>query len=172
MSRFLRRNAVWLTLIPVLAVMIMIFCFSAQTGEESGETSEKLVRFFLRLFVPGLGTLPAEEALRLHALCSLLVRKAAHFTEFALLGFFLMLHVTAIGTRTAVRRPALRALGVGVLYAVSDELHQGLVSGRSPAVPDVGIDSLGVLAGLGLLCLILLLWKRKGDKAPLRKQKD
>lgn len=164
MVAMIRRHAVWLSLLPVLAVMVMIFCFSAETGEKSGRTSDKIVRVAIELTQPDYERLPRQEQARIHTRVSFSVRKLAHFTEFAMLGFALMLHVTVIGTRTRVRLPALWALGGGVLYAVSDELHQGLVSGRSPAALDVGIDSLGVLCGLGVLCLILCLLKTKNIK--------
>jgi len=38
---------------------------------------------------------------------------------------------------------------VAVLYAISDELHQSFVPGRTPSLEDVAIDSFA--AGLGLL---------------------
>ena len=39
---------------------------------------------------------------------------------------------------------------LGVAYAVSDEVHQSFVAGREGAVLDVGVDALGVAAGLVL----------------------
>ena len=48
MRRFLDKHIVLLTLIPVLAVMIMIFRFSSQTGEESGALSDRITVFVLR----------------------------------------------------------------------------------------------------------------------------
>ena len=44
---------------------------------------------------------------------------------------------------------------LGTLYAVTDELHQGFVGGRHPAVLDVCIDSSGVIAGVLVMFLIL-----------------
>jgi VanZ family protein len=38
----------------------------------------------------------------------------------------------------------------GLLYAVSDEIHQYFIPGREMRAFDVFIDSLGVIAGLGL----------------------
>jgi VanZ family protein len=68
----------------------------------------------------------------------LVLRKLAHFGEYAVLGFLL---VRALG-----REPLAAAFGVA--YAGSDELHQHFVRGRHAAFRDVAIDSAGVLAGL------------------------
>ena len=72
-----------------------------------------------------------------------ILRKLAHVAEYAILGALL---------GRAVRRPGA-ALALGVLYAVSDEVHQVFVEGRHGAPLDVLIDTAGVVAGL-------LAWQR------------
>ena len=71
-----------------------------------------------------------------------LVRKAGHMAVFGILA--LLLWRSVAGT-TAWRRPWAWALALAVLYAITDELHQGFVAGRHPAAVDVGIDSAGAL---------------------------
>jgi VanZ family protein len=71
----------------------------------------------------------------------LLLRKAAHATEYAVLGA-LLLRATAL--------PAA-AVACGILYAATDELHQSFVRGRHAAPLDLLIDSAGVVAGVLLL---------------------
>ena len=68
----------------------------------------------------------------------LVLRKLAHLTEYAILGALLL---------RATRRPWL-ALALAALYAASDEVHQHFVEGRHGAPLDVGIDTLGALAGI------------------------
>jgi VanZ family protein len=68
----------------------------------------------------------------------LVLRKAAHFCEYAVLGLLLV---------RATRREVV-ALALGVLYAASDEVHQHFVAGRHAAVRDVAIDAAGVLTGV------------------------
>jgi hypothetical protein len=75
----------------------------------------------------------------------LVLRKIAHFCEYAVLGFLLI---------RAVGRGALAA-AAGVAYAGTDELHQHFVAGRHGAFRDVAIDAAGVVAGV-LLGRILL----------------
>jgi VanZ family protein len=73
----------------------------------------------------------------------LVLRKIAHAGEYAVLGALLL---RAVGE-------ALPALGLGVAYAVSDEVHQHFVEGRVGAPLDVLIDSVGVAIGV-------FLWRR------------
>jgi len=75
----------------------------------------------------------------------LVLRKLAHVTEYAVLGFLLL--------RALRREPVAFALGLA--YAVTDEIHQHFVSGRHASPVDVAIDAVGVLMGL-LACRRLL----------------
>jgi VanZ family protein len=70
----------------------------------------------------------------------LVLRKLAHTAEYAILGALLV---------RATRSPGL-AFGLGVLYAVSDEVHQSFVEGRHGAPLDVLIDAVGVAIGIAL----------------------
>ena len=67
-----------------------------------------------------------------------ILRKAAHMTEYAILGLLLL---RAIGRE-------LPALAVGIGYAITDEIHQHFVTGRHSSPIDVAIDSTGVLIGV------------------------
>jgi VanZ family protein len=73
----------------------------------------------------------------------LLLRKAAHMTEYAILGALLL---RALGRE-------LPAFLVGVAYAATDEIHQHFVEGRHASAIDVALDSVGVAAGIYLLRL-------------------
>jgi len=46
-------------------------------------------------------------------------------------------------------------------YAVSDELHQWFVEGRSCELRDVGIDTMGVILGTCFYNGVSMLWDRK-----------
>ena len=76
-----------------------------------------------------------------------LIRKVAHFTEFACLGgLFTWLF-------SMLRRPAWLAQGCGFLAACVDETIQIFVPNRGPSVFDVLIDTAGVAVGVTLLLL-------------------
>lgn len=73
------------------------------------------------------------------------IRKLAHFTEYLILGVLIM---RALRDRRGWRvQHALMAIALATVYAVSDELHQHFVPGRTAAVGDVGIDAVGAIVG-------------------------
>ena len=85
---------------------------------------------------------------------SVLVRKAAHFSEYALLGFFMGLQWVRKDGRSRFFLPEGLCLGA----ALVDEGIQLFVSGRAGQLRDVCIDlagsTLGVLVALTLLAAI------------------
>ena len=162
MKRFLEKYNIALSLLLVIGVMVMIFCFSAQTGAESGAMSGQITRWILRLVVPNFENMSLQEQESLRSTVGLLIRKMAHFSEYALLGFSLMLHIWQIQKKTVVHLPWLWSWVIGTLYAASDEFHQGFVADRGPSVVDVMIDSAGVIVGVLLTVWIL----RRVAKSP------
>ena len=113
----------------------------------SGRVLQLLQAVLRRLGMPGLA-----QRLTMH-----LVRKLAHFCEYTLEGFLLMLCM-----RVYSRRP-LRHITVpmlaGVLTALTDETIQLFSEGRSSQVTDVWLDSAGVLAGILAALLLMGLWR-------------
>ena len=113
----------------------------------SGRVLQLLQAVLRRLGMPGLA-----QRLTMH-----LVRKLAHFCEYLLEGFLLMLCM-----RVYSRRP-LRHITVpmlaGVLTALTDETIQLFSEGRSSQVTDVWLDSAGVLAGILAALLLMELWR-------------
>lgn len=138
-------------------IMILIFSFSAQTGEISSGVSKGVSRAIAKLIVGGFSELSeAEKLLKIEALVPI-VRKTAHFLVYCSLGFF-----SLITAKTFFResRRAFKAkkglIGVSAfcfLYAASDEIHQLFVAERSGSPLDVLLDFCGALVGIfiGLL---------------------
>lgn len=87
----------------------------------------------------------------------IIIRKAAHFTAYFILGLLLMMAVQApsILKRTAI------SLVIAIIYAMSDEFHQTFIPGRSGMFTDVLIDSAGALTGIILFLIIALVSNRK-----------
>jgi len=74
-----------------------------------------------------------------------LLRKVAHFTEFAALGMCLAWLCGML------RKGKLQPFAWGVLAACVDETIQRFVPDRGPSIRDVCIDAAGVLTGMVLL---------------------
>ena len=164
-----RAASVALTLLMaclLIANMAVIFLFSSADRVESGETSAGVTRFLLETFNSHYDDLPSAEQEALLQSTHKFVRKAAHFCEFALLGFLsagLLLWFSV--SVSSVKRwmtwicPAVFTL----VYAASDEIHQ-MFTDRGPRVTDVLIDFAG--ACFGILLIHGLAWlvtrRRKG----------
>lgn len=150
----------YLSLFFVITIMITIFLFSAQSAQNSSKLSGKIVDVVIKIVLPHYKDLSYEQQQQIKEKVTLVVRKLAHFTEFAVLGFFLMIHllsykpyIKSFNFKMFIR--ACISWVIGVLYAFSDELHQMFVTDRYSSIYDVMIDSSGVLVGVFLLILIL-----------------
>ena len=109
----------------------------------SGRVLQLLQAVLRRLGMPGLA-----QRLTMH-----LVRKLAHFCEYLLEGFLLMLCMR-VYSRHPLRHITVPMLA-GVLTALTDETIQLFSEGRSSQVTDVWLDSAGVLAGI-LIALVFM----------------
>ena len=123
----------WLLL---LGWMGLIFMFSADS--DSGATSGGILQALVGLFSGVLGPIAPETREWLH----LLLRKAAHFTEYAVLALLW----------TGVLKPGPRrwlwAFLLTTGYAATDEIHQIFVPNRGPSPIDVLIDASGAATAL------------------------
>lgn len=141
-------------ILPVLTVSLMGFIFfeSSLPAESSAQQSSFIANL--------LGDLATPEGI-------FWIRKAAHFTEYAVLGLLLGLLFERLALRrieSPPRRVLIRkmlAFFTGAVYGVSDEIHQIFVFGRSCELRDIGIDAAGVLFGVLIASLILFLQERR-----------
>ncbi len=124
----------------------VIFSFSLQSGEVSGDLSGSVLEAILGFFMPGV--LESPEKLELF---HLILRKCAHFTEFMILG---VLSSIALKYMKAGYKGII-GLGYCVLIASLDETLQLFVSGRAGRVRDVLIDSAGALVGIVVVFVCL-----------------
>ena len=145
--------------IIVAAIMAFIFFQSALPADLSSRESGRVVDLLVRLFQ---GILPIDRQTMVF-----IVRKGAHFTEYTILGGFLVPAVTEwmavdkTPVPDSVRNIRIISWLVGTLYAVTDEIHQSFVPGRSCELRDIGIDSCGVLAGVMIVSLAMRLKERR-----------
>lgn len=142
----------FLYLIPVVVWMVFIFYMSGKTGQESSGQSGK-ISLFLTNLLEKVRQDPAQEVQNLQDMLELVIRKAAHMTEYAIL--FLLSYLAMVKISMSQSRFYNRSIAVliSLLYACSDEMHQLLVPGRSGRMIDVGIDMAGV--AIVLICMLL-----------------
>ena len=150
----------------IISILVMAFIFfqSSLPADLSDAESNWLISL-----IPGISEKTALEL-------TFMVRKSAHFLEYTLLGLSLCLTFGKDRIGESEREKLNQANKVkvndskraivpvialdkylpwliGTFYAVTDELHQHFVPGRSCEFRDVCIDSAGVLCGI--LCIFI-----------------
>lgn len=122
---------------PVICWMALMFVGSSDLF--SGEHTSRFLTPFLRWLNPEIS--PATIA-QVH----LIVRKAAHVTEYAVLASLIYRALRGVVDGFWLRAGA--ALVPAFLFAALDEFHQSFVPSRTSSLGDVGIDFFGTLLGL------------------------
>ena len=153
-----------LTTLLTVAMMIVIFCFSMENAEQSDQRSGVYANIIISVTHPEYEQLKPEEQQKIYDDTSLIIRKLAHFAEYALLGCLLRLCLESWFGHLlpSVRTLSLVSIMAGAFYAVTDELHQLQTDGRSGQFTDVLVDSCGVISGVVLWALLIgHTWKEK-----------
>lgn len=145
-----------LFIVMLLATLYIIFGFSSQDGEQSGNLSLKVTNFIVEMFSKVKNM---DLALRMHYIERLhpIIRKLAHFSIYCLVGFSVMGFWCTFDIKNKYK--LLWSILLGVSYAASDEFHQSFVPGRGPSIRDVCIDSAGVLTGIFIMIFLILLFE-------------
>ncbi len=141
-----------------LTAMITIFMFSSGNSKVSSSQSGKVTKAVIRVTHSNYNSLSEKKQTVIYNRTEHTVRKLAHFSIFAFLGFSVM---TAAATyKTDSRSGGVRRLifcaAFCIVYAVSDEFHQTFVSGRNGNITDVLIDFSGACVGMAAAWLIVL----------------
>lgn len=132
----------------VIAWMLLIFYFSAQYATDSSSMSNGVI-VWLKQFLP-LDFINMESI-------QTLVRKSAHFLEYACLGF---LSYRMFSQTTIFMYAGRSAAVLSFLYASSDELHQAFVPGRACMWQDVLLDTSGAIFGIFFaMCIYRIVYR-------------
>lgn len=122
-------------------IIWMAFISFASSNGFSADNTSRVVRPLLIWLFPDI----TEERL---ILVHFLVRKAAHLTEYAILGGLAGRAFTGSAREFLRQRWFSVGLTLIVLYALLDEYHQSFVASRTGSLYDSGIDIVGGLLGL------------------------
>ena len=133
----------WLLPILIGGMTLFIWIQSLLPGRVSAQESGFVTRLLASLF--GLTEMPPWTPI--------LVRKAAHFTEFGVLG--------ALWSGYGRTRPLRYSWLYGLAVAAADECLQFIQPDRGPSVTDVLIDYAGYLCGWILVWLVAVWMKKK-----------
>ena len=128
------------------AIAAFIFSNSAMSADTSSEESEfvlNVMKFAARLFSADLD------------LTQKIVRKLAHFTEFAVFGFFLSWTIREFAG--SFKGEIFKILFILLCTPVIDETIQYFPVGRSAEVRDVLIDFCGAVTGFLIVASIFVI---------------
>lgn len=147
MKDFLKRHAKLLISLLLILQMLFIFTMSSFGSDSSNAQSGQIIQVLHQVF-PSLSS--HTSGLDASAL-AFIVRKTAHFTEYAILGIlFYLLYRQILPQKNGLRLFVLAILS-SFLYACTDEIHQLFVPGRSGQFTDVLVDTLGASFGCTIL---------------------
>lgn len=124
---------------PLLLWMALISL--ASTGEFSAAHTSRILRPLLLWLFPQI----SEERI---AVAHYLIRKAAHFSEYAVLGFLAGRAFLSSSQRRLREHWFGAAVALIICYALLDEFHQSFVSSRTASIFDSIIDIAGGLFAL------------------------
>ena len=131
-------------IILLVAIFSTIFNFSSQDGEKSGSLSKK-VTLIVTNNIKSIQKLEETKKEQILNKLEHIIRKIAHFSLYTIVGILLM-GLMETYKLTKITKFGV-SLGIGAIYAISDEIHQIFVPDRTPLVGDVIIDSCGVCFG-------------------------
>ncbi len=148
-SKYPQSVKYWL---PVILWMLIIYFMS--TGLFSADNTSHIFEPLLYYLFPGISR---NSVTLLHEL----IRKAAHVTEYFVLGLLLFRAFRSSSLQGWSLRWAVWSVAAVAFYALTDEFHQSFVSTRTASLFDVGID-----VGGGLMAQLanLLMSRRPGKK--------
>ena len=145
--------------VALLLWMGFIFFMSANDGDHSQGMSDGVTSVVLSAVWPGYsGMSPDEQAAVVESL-SFPVRKAGHFSEYAVLG--LLAFATLRQGQVLRSSQAIRiAVVIAFVYACFDEFHQLFVAGRSGQPFDVGVDTAGAFVAVAIAVVVVRMRER------------
>lgn len=147
--------------------MGVIFAFSAADSLHSANLSGGLFKKLLAAVVPHWSSLPAMKQKIIYQRWHTMFRKCGHFSEYAVLGALLTLTIHkffVVKNRLTLPKAEIwLPVLLSFLYAVSDEIHQIFVAGRSCEFRDMMLDTAGACCGMGIYYLLHGIWKKHHD---------
>jgi VanZ family protein len=127
----------------------MGFIYFASTSSLSADNTSRILRPLLLWLFPQISE---ERIAALH----FLTRKAAHFTEYAVLAFLAARAFNSSSHRRLRNNWIVASAILVIVYALLDEFHQSLVKSRTASIFDSLIDIAG-----GLFVLICLAYFKR-----------
>lgn len=133
-------------LILTIIWMIIIFTFSNQKAQESTKMSDGVIEKTIgNIYKITHKNTKEEKLTEIKTKYTKPIRKLAHFTIYMILGILVTITLKEYNINKNI---ILISILICMLYAISDEIHQIFISGRSGEIKDVIIDTCGSTLGI------------------------
>lgn len=139
-------------IVCMIVWIAFIFYNSLQPATDSSALSSPIVNFIYNLL--------QKVKIDINYLTlTTIVRKSAHVFEYVILSLFVtqVFYESHLSTKYFL----LYSFLIPLIVAITDEIIQTFVTGRSGSIIDVGFDSLGIIIGVFIILLIHKMFKRK-----------
>ena len=140
----------------LLGTFYIIFGFSGQDGKQSESISRQITENITKN-IKMIHKLDKKEKEQKLNVIEYIIRKIAHFLLYTIVGILLMSLMCTYNLKTKIRIGTTSI--IGLLYAISDEIHQSFIPDRSPQITDVIIDFVGVIFGITIIFFALKIYK-------------
>lgn len=144
---------------------VSIFKFSSQDGQTSSGLSRKVARKIIDVF-PYTRSLSENTKIKIVEKSQPIIRKGAHLSIYTLVGILIMSFISTY--KLHLKYKFSISILVGLIYAISDEIHQSFTPGRTASPIDVGIDTFGVFLGIIIVLIIISVYKALTEKKIIR----
>ena len=143
-----------ITIVLIIAWMTLVFYLSNQISDESSKLSGEITQAILNFF-----NILEGKTLEQQSAIETIIRKLAHYSIYTIGGILIISHVNLY--KISANKKVIVSQIIGTAYAMTDEIHQLFISGRSGEIRDVCIDSLGVITGIVIILIILKCRERR-----------
>lgn len=162
--------AAGVSIVLTVTITVMIYLFSAESGDNSSDLSIRITRFISKLVFFDYGGYSSGQQIFLVEALNGFIRKLGHFGIFGLLGVLSSASGCFLFRKHgyALIFPATYC----VMVALADELHQLFVTQREGKISDVLIDCFGATCGFLAVYLVASFIIYIKNESKRRKQKD
>lgn len=148
-----KKQVIYLVLIIIW--MAVVFAFSNEPAEKSSKTSGGITEKVVQAITKDNKNITQSQ----RDIIETVIRKCAHFGLYAIGGFLTVNFVST--TKVQGKYIILYAIAFTFMYAITDEVHQLFVPGRSGEIRDVIIDTAGASAGTMIFWMLRKIVRRK-----------
>lgn len=145
-------------IVLVVAWMGLIFKFSSDPGKISTHKSDSVIKAIQDISKNTLSNDKNKTGFGY----TVSIRKTAHVCTYLILSILIFVASTYI-TKSQLKSYR-NAFIISFIYAVSDEVHQIFIPGRTATIRDVYIDMFGVILGICIVTIVLKIYNKKSKR--------